>query len=488
MSSPVEADTSVVDCVVIDAALAVEESPHVFEGPEKNLEVHFVGGPAGGLRELVRSDWDEVLDLAKCQILSHMSNRHLDAYVLSESSLFVYAHKCIIKTCGTTTLLRCLSLLLTKARAVGMEVEWIGYSRKNFTFPEHQMFPHRSFSSEVNYAKACMGPQGLPLSGGAHVLGDVTGDHWYLYCADYCERVVTPGEAEGTVNIMMYGIDEEVARIFYRDANPDSINARDDATRATKRSGIDKLVTGARVDNYMFEPCGYSMNALLFDTYYTMHITPEPAFSYASFETNIGAREYSALVRNVLQVFRPKRFTVTVFADLEAIDDGDAANALASIHNGGTAMSSMSTMPSLAANAALTPLSQRLPSGYVNTSSSMTHFKTDYVCHMANFVLGSDASTPQVRTPPEVVVAAAPAGEEGEALARMIASSSSSSSSSMASTSTDEEEEEDVEVDECSPTSGDLNNVPTTTEERISPGMSTSPEPTMCGADNDEAI
>ena len=41
----------------------------------------------------------------------------------------------------------------------------------------------------------------------------------------------------------------------------------------------------AEIDDYVFEPCGYSMNGVQRDgTFSTVHITPEDGFSYASFE------------------------------------------------------------------------------------------------------------------------------------------------------------------------------------------------------------
>lgn len=65
----------------------------VFEGSEKRISVTFSAGsstPSPGLRALTRTQLDAMLDLAACQIVSSRSNQHFDAYVLSESSLFVY--------------------------------------------------------------------------------------------------------------------------------------------------------------------------------------------------------------------------------------------------------------------------------------------------------------------------------------------------------------------------------------------------------------
>jgi len=78
------------------------------------VEIDFAPGlgSARGLREIARSDWDLILADAKCTVLATLSSDTVDSYVLSESSLFVYPRKVIIKTCGTTTLLMALPRLL----------------------------------------------------------------------------------------------------------------------------------------------------------------------------------------------------------------------------------------------------------------------------------------------------------------------------------------------------------------------------------------
>ena len=47
----------------------------------------------------------------------------------------------------------------------------------------------------------------------------------------------------------------------------------------------------------------------------TIHITPEPEFSYVSFESNIAASSYSDLIKRVIDTFKPGKFIVTVFAN-----------------------------------------------------------------------------------------------------------------------------------------------------------------------------
>ena len=127
--------------VAEDTHVTPEYVPGCFEGPEKTMEVVFKPnvGVEDGLRSLSREQLDYLCTQAKCTILSTISNSYIDAYVLSESSLFIYKTRFIMKTCGTTTLLRCLSSLLQFADALGMELTWVGYSRKNLLFPSAQV-------------------------------------------------------------------------------------------------------------------------------------------------------------------------------------------------------------------------------------------------------------------------------------------------------------------------------------------------------------
>jgi len=339
--------------------------PGSFEGPEKTMEVVFrIGvGAENGLRSLTREQLDHLCTLAKCTILSSISNSHMDAYVLSESSLFVYKHRYIMKTCGTTTLLRCLSTLLKYADNLGMELTWVGYSRKNLLFPDAQHFPHSNFGEEIKYMNSHAKLQDR-LRGAGHILGPITGDHWFVYVADHplvsSSIPLTPAElvpsTERTINMMMFDMAPDVASIFFK-------KNTETGKEMTQKSGIAALCPGATIDETAFTPCGYSMNAILHDAYSTIHITPEPECSYVSFETNACLRNYNPMVRNVLKTFRPQRFVLTMFGDESAIN----------------------SMPELPSD----PRRINLPAWgqYVRTSCSSTKVEAELCCIMAVYSL-----------------------------------------------------------------------------------------------------
>lgn len=321
----------------------------MFEGPEKTLEVVFrrssdehidtlmgevyggVSAPNGathsdvpvGLRRLDRNQLDKICARARCTILSKCSNRYLDAYVLSESSLFVYPYMLVLKTCGTTTLLRCIGILIELGKQVGLEIDWVGYSRKNFNFPGDQAFPHQSFHQELEYLYShralCE-----RLDGNGYTLGPVTGDHWFVFVADHTKRrKALAVDTDRVLNIMMFDIDESFAQNFYfqryiQDGEVVHVDNKEEVTKrisVAQTAHIQELCPGATIDAQAFEPCGYSMNALLFRSYTTIHITPEVTSSYASFETNQKVNSYKSLVANVVRTFRPQRFVLTLMAD-----------------------------------------------------------------------------------------------------------------------------------------------------------------------------
>lgn len=385
-----------------------------FEGPEKTLEVVFrkkgdthgppilspgvVVGEEGtrkiGLRSLNRDGLNRICARARVTILSSTSNAYLDAYVLSESSLFVYPYMLVLKTCGTTTLLRCISVLIDLGHQLGLEIDWVGYSRKNFNFPKDQAWPHQSFHQELEYLYSHRNLCDR-LHGNGYTLGPVTSDHWFVYVADHTMRSQSLElDTDRVLNIMMFDIDEDVANLFYYDSYEtlEGESKEEEVERISneqsRKSGIDALCPGAMIDARAFEPCGYSMNAILFRSYSTIHITPESGSSYVSFETNQKVASYNSLISNVLKTFCPKRFVMTLMADdlgLQQVQENPLT---------GTKLESQIVVPAVRSLFDATGVNHMM---YERTSCASIKVEDDCCCMMGNWVLKTDVSPAQLR-------------------------------------------------------------------------------------------
>lgn len=265
------------------------------------------------LRVIPRSDLEaKILNIVKCEIISVSQNEDQTAYVLSESSLFVGRHRFILKTCGTTLLLHAIKPLMDLAmKYCGFEIADIFYSRKKFFRPDLQDSLYRNFDEEVAYLDSMFD------SGAAYVLGRMNGECWYLYTLDKPGAVQEPDQ---TLEILMTNLDEDVMAQFL---NTTGKNAK----KVTQESGIADLLPKAEINEFLFEPCGYSMNGLLPNNgYMTIHITPEKEFSYVSFESNVAMEDYGELVKRIVKTFKPGKFVMTVFAN-ETAKCGSSSNA-----------------------------------------------------------------------------------------------------------------------------------------------------------------
>ena len=72
------------------------------------------------------------------------------------------------------------------------------------------------------------------------------------------------------------------------------------------------VLSGFKLDEHIFEPVGYSCNALKGGKYFTIHVTPQKISPYVSFETNI-ISERQRVISSVLKIFQPKSFDLIDF-------------------------------------------------------------------------------------------------------------------------------------------------------------------------------
>lgn len=265
------------------------EFPSAFEGSEKKAEILLAPG-APSLLDLPPDLWKSVCAAAGTEILSSIRNDRSVAYLLAESSLFVAERSLIMLTCGRTTLHRGVVELLSHVHPDSIEM--FVYQRKNETYPRRQP---TSFAEDLEV----LSPH---LPGRAYRFGHEEEHHLYLYHLDR-ER---DRPADTTIEILMYGMAEATRRCFNRAvcATPEDVR---------ERTGLDRLLPGFDVDDHLFDPSGYSLNALRDDSYYTVHVTPEATGSYASFETNHPIGDLARFVDDVLGLFCPRAFDVVVF-------------------------------------------------------------------------------------------------------------------------------------------------------------------------------
>lgn len=287
-----------------------------FEGFEKRLELHFFGDDPIGLRRLSFKTLDRILAAVQCGVVSAVGNAYFDAYVLSESSLFLYPDKLVIKTCGTTGLLHCVPLLLHHAAALGLKLLRCKYTRGSFIFPMAQPAPHTSFKEEVLFLE-----KNLPASlrhRKARILPSHSSRHkWHVYSASSKADDLSGGPI--TVEVCMTELDRAVADQFFRWPGEAGLSGNEAGREMTRRAGIaDAASPRALICDFAFDPCGYSMNGLHFDRYTTIHVTPEEGYSYASYECVVtDESEIVSVLDKVNAVFRPGLMSVSVTGGTE---------------------------------------------------------------------------------------------------------------------------------------------------------------------------
>lgn len=281
----------------------------------------------------------------------------------SESSFFVFPHRLILKTCGTTLNLlglpRILEIAATQANM--HSVYRCFYSRKSFMFPERQLGPHKDWKQEVEYL------DNIFATGAAYTVGKVNGDHWLLYLTDpddtsSSELSPINSHPEGnrwlstdyTIEILMSNLSNSARTPFFS-LSP-SGDPHTHATMLSQQLGISDIFPPdlTTLDAYTFSPCGYSANALVKlnddltcdnkdgavkkseEGYYTIHVTPEEGWSYASFECNVPSHastksrsipDLKTLIQRVVGIFQPGRLSLTLFMSNQDNDTAESIEA-----------------------------------------------------------------------------------------------------------------------------------------------------------------
>ena len=267
-----------------------------FEGTEKRAEL-LIDPTLPSLRDRDGAFWADIVGVAGVRILSRLSNRLCDAYLLSESSLFVFDHRIVLITCGRTRLTAAVLEILDRLPQDALEM--LVYERKNEFFPRNQPSSFHDDARVLNER----------IAGLAFRFGEEESDHLHLF---HLDREKGPNIEKAVIEVFLRGIEPGVRDAFRR-------AARHDESFRGACEALGAILPGYDVDDHVFDPAGYSLNGLLEDRYFAVHVTPQPLGSHVGFETNHRFRDapelYSCLGR-LLGVFRPLSVNIVTF-DLE---------------------------------------------------------------------------------------------------------------------------------------------------------------------------
>ncbi len=260
-----------------------------FEGAEKKVEIML--RPGASLRPL-REQWLKVVAASKATVLSTISNERCDAYLLSESSLFVYDRTALMITCGTTSLVSAVEEMVNFIP--GDEIQMVMFERKNEYFPENQL---SGFDDDVARLQRLFPGQVVDLG--------QLGGHFVRVFYHQAEDFVPPA-GDMTLEILMHDLSPRARTLF---SNPELSRES-----LYAQSQIERIIPGHICDDFLFRPMGYSLNAISEQSHYTIHVTPEDSYSYASFETNHAfSGDIETIVERVLAIFEPKNFSLVLF-------------------------------------------------------------------------------------------------------------------------------------------------------------------------------
>ena len=247
-----------------------------YEGTEKRL---FICTKGLNLLAFDDSFWIDLVAFAGAEIISNIKNNHANAYLLSESSLFVWENKLLLITCGNTQLVKA---------ALFIQQQLSKEKIKTLIFQRHQ--PLKPQLQPTNFQQDRLM---LEKQFNGHQL------HWR---EDYQGDLFVFGEISSqtisTQSIyMLHGLRGEFASHLQRGY----VDKQDIAHRLKLTEFFNDFV----IDHFSFKPKGYSLNAMTSTDYLTIHLTPEKLSTYLSIETSLPASKSAPFIAYLATLFSP---------------------------------------------------------------------------------------------------------------------------------------------------------------------------------------
>ncbi|WDD97130.1 hypothetical protein [Thalassomonas actiniarum] len=262
-----------------------------FEGSEKKAEVFVDPKQLCLLTDISDDFWAALVNCCNARILSTMSNQKCKAFLLSESSLFVWADRFVILTCGETRLVNSVEYFIQK---IGVDkLVHVTYQRKNEYFSHAQP---SCFGDDIKLLSRY-------LAGKALRFGEMDSHHNYVFHQDNGFRA---NPEHKTYELLAYQISSQASEKL---TTPGLT-----ASQIREFLQLERLLPGFSLDDFVFKPYGYSVNAIRDHQYLTIHVTPQANSSYVSVESNLNLIERAPLILDILQ---PASFDLLSFNEFD---------------------------------------------------------------------------------------------------------------------------------------------------------------------------
>ena len=209
--------------------------------------------------------------------------------------MFVWKDHLLLITCGQTKLIEAVLYFLEQIEE--KYILQLLFQRKNEYFSDRQ---YSDFDADVQRLQKT-------LDGEIVIFGDVDGHFTKLF---YLKKEYLLEEQ--TNELLMHDISREAVQFLLK---PD--HSKEELREFFQLS---EMIPNFEIDDFTFEPCGYSLNAINEKQYLTIHVTPQPEHSYVSLETNIPLQE---ILEFPLSTLKPRYFDVLIYQldDEESLRD-----------------------------------------------------------------------------------------------------------------------------------------------------------------------
>ena len=249
-----------------------------YEGTEKRLEITLKQINLLTFPELF---WQEMVAQADAYIISKIENETIRAYLLSESSLFIWKDRVLLITCGNTHLVKAAhffqkkiakekiqSLLFHRHQAIQPELQKSDFAQDSMLLNSH--FPGNT----------------------QHWQGEYQGDLFFF-------GTLNKKDPNKKQLLMLHGLTSEFAQ---------TLQTGNASTQQIEyQLALKEFFPQLLIDQFTFTPKGYSLNAIADNHYLTIHITPEKLSTYLSLESSFSNQVMQSYIQHIIRLFSPLR-------------------------------------------------------------------------------------------------------------------------------------------------------------------------------------